>query len=162
MVNKLYKKSLFKTLRFNENMIKGEDTELSHLILFKSNKLVFSDERLYFYFRRGDGLTHRSYSDSDLKNVDQNLLKMFEKKIRLAEADPKYTKIRISSINDLLSYNIELYNKAHYERSESVKKFRSYYRKYAVFSIKNFKVQRTIRFLIFYISPPLYYKLIRY
>lgn len=158
VVNRVYKREIFKNLRFNENLIKGEDTEIIHKIFLKSKKLVFTDERLYFYFRRNDGLTHSEISLDNKIKVDTAILDIFKNKIEETKGKEMYNIIYKNSINDLLSYNIEVYFT--YNDKESSKRMKEIYNKnysnFLWFGLKKFKIQRSIRFLLFYISPRLY------
>lgn len=49
MCNKLYKRTLFDNLRFNESVKSLEDLLINHYLMFKSDKVVFFDDGLYYY-----------------------------------------------------------------------------------------------------------------
>lgn len=53
---KLYKKDLFKEVRFPKGVI-NEDERTTHKIYYASKKIVFIDIPLYFYFQRIDSIT---------------------------------------------------------------------------------------------------------
>ena len=53
-VNKLYKKSLFKDLRFPSNMTYAEDLFIVPDILNKTQKIIYTAEGLYYYVERGN------------------------------------------------------------------------------------------------------------
>lgn len=158
VVNRVYKKEIFDDLRFNESLIKGEDTEIIHKIFLKSQKLVFTDERLYFYFRRNDGLTHSEISLDVKFKVDIAILEIFKNKIKETKGKEVYRNIYNNSINDLLSYNIELYFTYNDKqaRKKMKKNYNENYSNFFRFVLKKFKIQRSLRFFLFFISPRLY------
>lgn len=158
VVNRVYRRDIFNDLRFNEDLIKGEDTEIIHKIFFKSQKLVFIDERLYFYFRRNDGLTHSEISTENRVKVDVNILNLFENKINTTRGNIIYNTVYLNSINDLLSYNIELYfNYSTVNEKKLMKKhFYNNYSKFFRTVVKKFTISRNLRFILFLISPKLY------
>lgn len=50
--NKLYKKSIFKSLRYPTDKIRGEDESVIHIILSLCNKAVVLENKMYYYFQR--------------------------------------------------------------------------------------------------------------
>lgn len=50
--NKLYKKSIFKNLRYPTDKIRGEDESVIHIILSLCNKAVVLENKMYYYFQR--------------------------------------------------------------------------------------------------------------
>ncbi|MBC5841471.1 glycosyltransferase [Flavobacterium sp. F-380] len=160
--NRIYKKEIFRNLRFNENLIKGEDTELTHKLFFDSKKLVYTDERLYFYFRRDDGLSHSEISAIEKLNVDFIMLEMFVNKIQKTKGILLYENIFKQSISNLLSYNIELYyNHTDLECKRHLKtKYSENYLNLMWLALKYLTLGRNLRFFLFLLSPKVYKKLI--
>lgn len=56
--NKLYKKDIFKNLRYPTDKIRGEDESVIHIILSLCNKVVVLENRMYFYFQRKESVMH--------------------------------------------------------------------------------------------------------
>lgn len=50
--NKLYKKNIFKDLRYPTDKIRGEDESVIHIILSSCNKVVVLKNKMYYYFHR--------------------------------------------------------------------------------------------------------------
>lgn len=65
-VNKLYKKELFKELRYPENII-TEDAAVILDILEKTTKVVADSHQKYYYFHRENSISTDSFSE---KNID--------------------------------------------------------------------------------------------
>jgi len=58
--NKLYKKELFKDLRYPENKI-YEDEWLSPKILYKASKIIYIDKDLYYYLQRDGSIVNSKF-----------------------------------------------------------------------------------------------------
>lgn len=68
---KLFKKSLFQNLRFNEQRIIGDDDSTIYLLYWASDKSVLFQSPLYFYrSKRKGSITHSDYKLSWLTGVD--------------------------------------------------------------------------------------------
>lgn len=79
--NKLYKKSIFDTLRFDDGKV-HEDTFIIHKLLYASSKIVFIDNILYHYRKSGESITTSKFSKSrldELEGIEQRVL--FLKKV---------------------------------------------------------------------------------
>lgn len=72
--NKLYKKKLFDTVRFEKGKL-HEDEFIFHLILDQCKKIVVLEEKLYYYLQRAQSITTNSYSVRRLDAVEANLLR---------------------------------------------------------------------------------------
>lgn len=53
--NKLYKASLFKTIRYKEGVY-SEDMATTYKVFFETKKVVYTNEQLYYYYHRSDGI----------------------------------------------------------------------------------------------------------
>ena len=68
---KLFKRSLFKNIRFNEQRIIGDDDSTIYLLYWASDKSVLFQSPLYFYrSKRRGSITHSDYKLSWLTGVD--------------------------------------------------------------------------------------------
>ena len=68
---KLFKKSLFQNIRFNEQRIIGDDDSTIYLLYWASDKSVLFQSPLYFYrSKRKGSITHSDYKLSWLTGVD--------------------------------------------------------------------------------------------
>ncbi len=67
--NKLYRKSLFDTIRFPKGKI-FEDIFTMYKLIDASNKIVLSSECKYYYARRDNSITLSSFNMSHLDNIE--------------------------------------------------------------------------------------------
>ena len=67
--NKLYRKEVFKELRYTKGKI-HEDELLTYKILHQANKIVYSDARLYYYFQSPNSIIHSQFSEKKLHYAD--------------------------------------------------------------------------------------------
>lgn len=66
---KLYKKELFDGVRFPVNKL-YEDADTIPYIIAKTNKVVYTDYKLYFWFQRSNSIMHRPLKKQDLQWFD--------------------------------------------------------------------------------------------
>ena len=59
--NKLYKSSVFENLRFKEGKV-HEDEFIVHQVLYKSNIVVYTPKKLYYYLQRENSITGESFN----------------------------------------------------------------------------------------------------
>lgn len=78
--NKLYKKDLFKTIKYPDGKI-IEDAAIIHYLLAASNKVVMTNLELYYYFQRDNSIMHNS-NEKLLDELDAlyDRIKFYEKK----------------------------------------------------------------------------------
>ena len=83
----LYKKELFNNVRFPKGKL-YEDLATTYKVLYKSNIIVHSNEKLYFYFQRNSSIQGQKYN----KNHYDDLLFMqeFEEFIKATFPDIEY------------------------------------------------------------------------
>lgn len=68
---KIFKKSLFYEIRFNEERIMGDDDSTIYLLYWASEKSVLFQSPLYFYrSKRKDSITHSNYQLSWLTGIE--------------------------------------------------------------------------------------------
>lgn len=66
--NKLYKTELFHNIRYPVGKL-HEDEFVVHRLLFKCDRVVYTDSRMYYYIKRGDSITGRL----SMKRIDDYL-----------------------------------------------------------------------------------------
>lgn len=162
LINKLYKKALFQNLRFNEQLHIGEDIDMIFKLFFRSEKLVFSTERLYFNYHREGSLTKTVKSFEIQERVELGLINMYAERLRMISDEKKYKNLKIKTINDLLTYNIEVYYKNRTGNQKILRKmFLNNFKKHFFYSVKNFSFKRIIRLFLFLFSPYLYIRIFK-
>lgn len=67
-VNKLYKKDLFKNIRFENGRI-FEDEFIAHKIIYSCSKITVVKKKLYYYVQRPDSIIHSPFSIKKLDKV---------------------------------------------------------------------------------------------
>ena len=67
--NKLYRKSIFKRLRFNEDLYTCEDEYIFSDLLRECKKISFIPNKLYYYVQTNIGLSTKNKSDSGFNNI---------------------------------------------------------------------------------------------
>ena len=68
---KVFKKSLYDSIRFNEERIIGDDDSTMYLVYWNAQKAVLNNETLYFYrSKRKGSITHSNYKLSWLTGVE--------------------------------------------------------------------------------------------
>lgn len=75
--NKLYNKSLLKSIYFPTNMTYGEDLYIVPDILNNSRKGVYTSEGLYYYFDRKDSASYNQWDINKLQNNIDATLKLY-------------------------------------------------------------------------------------
>ncbi|MDR6121913.1 glycosyltransferase involved in cell wall biosynthesis [Bacillus sp. SLBN-46] len=123
--NKLYRRSLFSDLRYEEGRI-HEDEFIIHKLLYKSSKITYLPIKLYFYFQRNNSITGTTFS---LKRLDEvyalrNRVDFF-KKVKLQDLQHKaefkymeslfvnYRKVKINKLNtpnEFMNIKKDLFN----------------------------------------------------
>ena len=154
--NKLYKKKLFNNIRFPKGKI-HEDEFTTYKLFDKCEKIVLTNEKLYFYRQ-----TPNSIMNSKFNNKRLDFIEAREEQLDYFRNTNKY-------IYELIMYNYEINLKEFYFK---VKDFiddnhnisyelRSKYNKMFVSFVKNKNIPIKSKILesIFYISPSLYRKI---
>lgn len=77
--NKLYNRSLFKSLRFPIGKL-HEDEFTTYLALYQAGKIGVTEDRLYAYYRNPAGITHSDWHPGRMHNLEA-----FEEQIRFAQ-----------------------------------------------------------------------------
>lgn len=82
--NCLYKSDVLSSIRFDSSIYKGEDDCFIQMAIGEAEKIVYTDERLYFYYYNETGLTHgKNNFDDALKRMNSiysNHIRFFSEK----------------------------------------------------------------------------------
>jgi len=147
--NKLYKKDVFKNIRYPEGKIKDDEFVIHHII-HAIKKIVFTDAIFYYYNHNENSITNKKYNLQNLDAIEaiKDRLLLFELK--------KYQKLLSKGANSYLHliimhyYAVQKYLPIERRVMEKLKRtFREEYKKYK--SILNNK-NKTELFL-FFIHP---------
>ena len=148
--NCLYKADILKNIRFDSSIYKGEDDCFIQMALGEAEKVVYTDERLYFYYYNEIGLTHnKSHPDDALKRLASiygNHRDYFRKK-GFSEIGSKSAEC---ACNNFCEIYTDSDNKE--EKKQAVKLFKDFYRDID---------SPSLRLKLFYYLPRLYKVLIK-
>ena len=88
---KLYRRDIFKTLRFQEGLF-FEDIDLLHLVFFNARSIAYTPSQLYGYVHHEGSITTNPFSlrDLDILKVIDNILVFAEEKPALLPAAKAY------------------------------------------------------------------------
>lgn len=107
-VNKLYKRELFKTIRFPEGRI-FEDAYVFYKLVDKSNRISLINTPLYYYLQREDSISKGEFKEKKLDLIDANkeILNFIKKEYpKLTEsANYKYINSIFTIINEIIISN---------------------------------------------------------
>lgn len=78
LCNKLYRKELFNEVRFPIGR-KFEDAAVQYRLIQQANKVVFTEERLYFYVIHSESMTRKKLTKYSIKRLD--IIENFEESI---------------------------------------------------------------------------------
>lgn len=92
---KMYKKDLFKTVRFPSGTHCHEDDATMYRLAASSDSVVIGDESKYFYVQRDGSAMHSSFDDSEF-----NIIKIFEQ--RCAFIEKEYPELAGYARSDIL------------------------------------------------------------
>lgn len=98
---KLYSKELFKNIRFPEGKL-YEEMEPIYKVFVKAEKVVFSNEKLYFYFQRQGSTVRSKFSIREKMDYVENT------KIVLEDVKRKYPNLTNAAISRLLWADIHV------------------------------------------------------
>lgn len=153
-VNKLYKSSLFKNIRFPEGKL-NEDQFTTYKIYFNSRKVVSINREMYYYYQSGNSITRSEFS---IKKLDA--IEAIESSKRFFEENNLY---------DLVLWNDTLYSfvliKYYFILESNGKEFNEIKNKLKIKFNDNYKsfinnpyIGKKSKFLLimFNISPKLY------
>ena len=156
--NKLYKKSLFKNIKFKEGII-HEDEYIIHRLLYHAKKLVYINEKLYFYLQREGSIMNKRLT---INSVDYLLacsdrVRFFYEK-DLVQLKDKWQKFYLWEF--FTNYS-ELYK--NYNGNKKLKIIRKDFIQLLKILLKdkNYPLKEKISWIIFAINPDIYYKILK-
>lgn len=159
---KLYKKELFKQIRFTEGII-FEDIDIMHEIFYLCNKIVYTDVKAYGYVHHENSITTKKYNQKD--NV---ILDICEKIMKFAVN--KNTKIQQAAQSYYVTGALRVYLNAPDtdEYQEVIYKAKNILNLYGKKVLKDKNIRKKNRYalyLYFYLRPllkPIYQKIDRW
>ncbi|MDY4077588.1 MAG: glycosyltransferase family 2 protein [Clostridium sp.] len=151
---KLFKKNLFSDIKFPKGKI-HEDEFTTYKLLYKSKKVSYTSEKMYYYRQREDSITHRKF---DRQNLDA--VEAFEERISFFKNIVKNKFLYCKSVESLYFFCMKSYF-LYEKESNSDKKVLKFLRKKAKNILKgkskllwDFKLR--IIYSSFIINPNLY------
>lgn len=152
---KLYKKNLFKDIKFPENEI-YEDIETTGNILLKINKMIYSEKPKYNYYIRIGSLSYSNYSIQELDRIKHS-------KELIDKAILKFPKVKEYAIIFYISNLIAVCNKQLFSniyKTNEIKYTKKYILKNIIILIKSkFSLVKKLQIILFVINVKLYLKL---
>ena len=100
---KLFKKILFSDIKFPKGKI-HEDEFTTYKLLYKSKKISYTNEKMYYYRQREDSITHRKFSIKNLDAVDA-----FEERISFFKNIVKNKFLYYKSVESLYFFCMKSY-----------------------------------------------------
>lgn len=123
--NCLYRKKIFDELRFNESLPRNEDESFTQRAIGEAEKVVYTDERLYYYYKRPGSLSFENAKDEYrlyiMKTVYADHQEYFKRK--------GYENIRQKNLKAACNNFAEVYlsTKKDNVKKDSVALFKKYY-----------------------------------
>lgn len=156
--NKLYKRELFKNVKFKEGII-HEDEYIIHRLLYQVNKLVYVKEKLYFYLQRKGSIMDKKLSidSSDYLLACSDRIRFFDEKnlenLKIKWQD--YYLWKFFTDYPVLDKN--------YHNHKKLKILKNDFRRLLkiLLKSKNNSIKDKISLIIFAINPNIYYKLVK-
>lgn len=106
IMNKLYKKTIFEKIRFEEGII-NEDEEILCKIIMKANKIVITNEIMYCYF-----LSDKSVTRSNFRKQNLDIMKCFDSRIQQLQGQ-EYNDVLQQTYADYMKILGQLYYKVY-------------------------------------------------
>lgn len=158
-VNKLYRSSLFKNIRFPEGKL-NEDQFTTYKLYFNSRKVVSINREMYYYYQSDNSITRSEFS---IKKLDA--IEAIESSKRFFEENNLYDLVLW---NDtlysfvLIKYYIILLENAEFDnkyRNSILEKFRG--RFWLFIKNEHISIREKFLLMLFYVSPKLYIFIMR-
>lgn len=149
--NCLYSCKIFDDLRFEEKLRKCEDECFTREAFARCKKIVYTDERMYFYYHRENSLIHSDNKDAEF---DYDMFSKIHKRRQDCFKQFGFEDIRLKDADAACRHFVQVYE---YAKSKDIKKkligtFRFYY---------NQLPSKPRQLRIFNFSPRLYMLLIK-
>ena len=152
--NKLYKKSIFKNIRYPKGKI-HEDVAVIYKIMYYSEKISITDSKLYFYFSAPESIMRSKFSEKRLEILDA-LKDSYEFFIKRNEENYAYF-VLMDFLNTILALYKECYlleeDKKKVKR-DLRKKYKKTYKK--VISNSNTSLKMKLKYTIYDFLPSMY------
>ena len=153
--NKLFSKKIIENLKFDETILRGEDSLFARFAFSNADKVWFDSRPLYHYVQSENSAVRGNFRPSQLTAV-----KLFEAYDELYTKDfPELMPKHLSNMENLM---IMIYcdmkaDKKDYkkEQKEILKIYKKYYKQ--ALACKDLSKKQKIRFQIFRFSPRLFY-----
>ena len=156
--NKLYKRELFKELRYTEGKI-HEDEYIIHRLYAKCNKVVLIDKPLYFYLKRENSIIGIGFN---IKRMD--IVEALEDRFKLCKEinQPELARKALYVLLSTIAYYTELIDVAtnidRNKKQEFRNKFKKFFNNYLseILNSSDFSITEKLLVSLYYISPALY------
>lgn len=158
---KLYRRDLFQDVHYPSGKY-HEDEFVTYKLLYKSNKIVVTDAKLYYYVQRSNSITGSTYS---IKRLDK--LEALEQAINFFKNEDNKELTCLAEFRYLFNMQIAYYRvKYEIKYNKSImdklrKQYNEEFRKFAHNNIKNIFIIKRIILWSFYMFPDLYCILVR-
>jgi glycosyltransferase involved in cell wall biosynthesis len=158
--NKLFKRKLFKDIRYPTGKT-AEDAFILIEILLKCDIVAFTSEEKYYYVHRGNSITTRKYHKSD-----DDVIEAWEKNYKLiSENCPELASYAISRVCWAYLYVLDkvVYadmEKECYRTNEIIKFIKNHIRD--ILNAEIFSIKKKVMVLFLYVSLHLYKRCIKY
>lgn len=158
---KLYKGSLFNEIRYPVRKY-HEDEFVTYKLLYKSNKIVVTDAKLYYYLKRANSITGSTYS---IKRLEK--LEALEEAVMFFKNENNKELTYLAEFRYLLNIQIAYY-RVKYElncNEEIMNKLKMQYNEkfieFTYSNTKNIAVMKRILLKVFYLFPNAYCAMVR-
>lgn len=152
--NKLFSKKIIEGLKFDESILRGEDSLFARLAFSKADNVWFDSRPLYHYVQSDDSAVRGSFRKSQLTAI--KLYDIYNK--FYSEKFPELLPKCIANLNILIvSLYFDMWNdKVNYrtEQRQVKKVFDKYYK--IAFSCKELPLKQKMKFIIFKLSPTVF------
>ena len=155
--NKLYKKEIFKDIRYPVGKI-NEDGFIAHKIIFNCKKITYNSEKLYHYYQSNNSITRSKFT---IKNLDK--LEYMSERITFFKNNG-YEDLSLQAKSSFINEFFKLYFRAKSELN--INKYKLYCKK--IYFIKNinkfineksYSYKEKLLFIVFCISDNVYLKI---
>lgn len=154
--NKVYRRSLFDSIRFPVGRL-NEDEFTTYKLLYKSNKIVFGDEKLYFYRQTPNSIMNKKFNEKRL-----DILDAIKEQVIFFKTN-NYEELYELSLLRYETYLIQFYFKCQdlIADKKILDKVNQPYKNYFKQFINNGKISKMHKLndCIFYVSPNIYRKI---
>ena len=158
--NKLYKKEIFKELRFPKDKI-NEDAFIAHQLLNLSHKIVYTKEKLYYYVQHENSIMHQEFNIKKLDELEayKNQMLFFQKEKFQNTQYPKLSLQKYMNYIIIFYCRLRYYNKNNQYQTQIDNLQDEYKKYYKEIMKKNISYKQKIRYIIFRNLPNSFYQI---